>query len=304
MKKIIGLCFLLTSTLLFSEENFNNLGEVHHKFLSNRGKEQFRNNIVFNKFERNGYSNSNQFLEYLGEITRDYYGGSNYPDYDVKTKGFLMGTTSNLVSNPDVYVGVNLGYFKSNLNYDNENSKVRTYGIDYYLGKEYYKNWLVIGKIGYSENKNIYTDYKYRTKNYSLEIENGYFLSLGEKSILYSYVSLDWNQYTIKSHNNIETTDNKIGSSSLGLTYTLEFYNKFLLMANGEWLYEFDNKNEIRSIDNKKFEKIKTDKNTGIFNIKLGYFIKPEFLISLGYSSFINKNYYYDMFSLTLSHNF
>lgn len=47
MKKYLGIIFLLSSSLLLAQENFNNMGEIHSKILSNRGKEQFRKNIIF-----------------------------------------------------------------------------------------------------------------------------------------------------------------------------------------------------------------------------------------------------------------
>ena len=52
MKKYLGIIFLLSSSLLLAQENFNNMGEIHSKILSNRGKEQFRKNIIFKKFGR------------------------------------------------------------------------------------------------------------------------------------------------------------------------------------------------------------------------------------------------------------
>ena len=42
----------------------------------------------------------------------------------------MMGTNSNLISNPDTYVGVSVGYLKSNMDYSDEEARVRTYGID------------------------------------------------------------------------------------------------------------------------------------------------------------------------------
>lgn len=301
MKKILVVAFLLSSPLLLANENFNNLGEIHSKILSNRGKEQFRKNMIFKKFNRAGYSGSNQYLEYLGELENSYDNGSN--KYDVKTKGFMMGTNSNLLSNPNTYVGVNLGYLKSKTDYSNENGKIRTYGIDYYVGKNI-ENWLVIGKAGYTESKNIYKNYKYRTKNYSLGVEGGYLYSLGEKSTLYPYIALDWNQYDMKAHNNIVDNREKVGSGSLGIAYAQEFGEKFLLTASGEWMYDFSNREGIRLDNGEKVKGLEVGRDTGVFNVKIGYYVDPDFLVSLGYSSFFNKNYYYDMFTLTLSHNF
>lgn len=301
MKKYLGIIFLLSSSLLLAQENFNNMGEIHSKILSNRSKEQFRKNIIFKKFGRAGYSNNNQYLEYIGELENSYDNSSS--KYDVKTKGFMMGTNSNLISNPDIYVGVSVGYLKSKMNYSDEDARVRTYGIDYYVGKNI-DNWLIIGKAGYTESKNSYETYRYRTKDYSLGAEGGYMYSLGEKAIIYPYISLDWNQYTMKAHNNIKDNDDRVGSGALGVTYAQEFREKFLLTASGEWNYDFPNRESIRLNNGEKIKGLEVGRDAGIFNIKLGYYLDPDFLVSLGYSSFWNREYYYDMFSLTLSHNF
>lgn len=301
MKKYLGIIFLLSSSLLVAQENFNNMGEIHSKILGNRGKEQFRKNIIFNKFDIAGYSNSNQYLEYLGEIENSY--DKDSMKYDVKTKAFMMGTNSNLLSNPNIFIGTSLGYLKSDLEYKNENAKVRTYGIDYYVGKNI-DNLLLIGKFGYTESKNIYNSYKYRTKDYSLGVEGGYLYNINEKGILYPYIAFDWNQYTLKGHNDIKDNNDRVGSGTLGISYSQMLNDKFLLTASSEWVYDFSEREEIRLNNEEKIPNLEVGRDTGVFNIKLGYFIKPNFLISLGYNSFLNKNYYYDMFSITLSHNF
>lgn len=301
MKKYLGIIFLLSSSLLVAQENFNNMGEIHSKILGNRGKEQFRKNIIFDKFDIAGYSNSNQYLEYLGEIENSY--DKDSMKYDVKTKAFMMGTNSNLLSNPNIFIGTSLGYLKSNLEYKNENAKVRTYGIDYYVGKNI-DNLLLIGKFGYAESKNIYNSYKYRTKDYSLGVEGGYLYNINEKGILYPYIAFDWNQYTLKGHNDIKDNNDRVGSGTLGISYSQMLNDKFLLTASSEWVYNFSEREEIRLNNGEKIPNLEVGRDTGVFNIKLGYFIKPNFLISLGYNSFLNKNYYYDMFNITLSHNF
>ncbi|WP_286033810.1 autotransporter outer membrane beta-barrel domain-containing protein [Fusobacterium necrogenes] len=301
MKKYLGMIFLLSFSLLIAQENFNNLGEIHSKILGNRGKEQFRESIIFKKINRNGYSNSNQYLEYIAEKKSSYDNSSS--KYDVKTKGFLMGTNSNILSTPNTYIGVSLGYLKSNLSYNYEDAKVRTYGIDYYFGKNI-DNWLIFGKAGYAENKNVYKNYRYRTKDYSLGIETGYTYSLSRKTIFYPYISLDWNQYTTKAHNNIKDNDDRIGSGALGLTYVKEFKEKFLFTLSGEWDYDFSNRKSIRLNNNRKIKELEVGRDTGVFNVKLGYYVYPDLLLSLGYNSFWNKEYYYDMLTLTLTHNF
>lgn len=300
MKKI-GLVFFLTFTTMFAQE-FNNMGEIHSKILEDRGREQFRQNIISKKFGRNGYSNSNQYIDYIGELKSEYDNDSKN-NYNSKTKGILLGTNSSLLSDTNTYLGVSLGYLKSNVEYQSYNSKIRTYGIDYYFGKNF-NNWIIFGNIGYTESKNIYPEYRYRTKTYSIGYETGYIFSITSDKILYPYFNASWSQYTIKAHNNIKDNDDKLGSISLGINYTQELNDKFFVSLNTEWKKEVLAREDIRLNNGNKIEGLDIGKDTGIFDIKLGYYIKPNFLLGLGYKSFLNTNYYYDMFTLSFSHNF
>ena len=81
--------------------------------------------------------------------------------------------------------------------------------------------------------------------------------SLGEKAIIYPYISLDWNQYTMKAHNNIKDNDDRVGSGALGVTYAQEFREKFLLTASGEWNYNRgrDHPNAVHLLNRKRKER-------------------------------------------------
>ncbi|MBM6876357.1 autotransporter outer membrane beta-barrel domain-containing protein, partial [Fusobacterium mortiferum] len=114
----------------------------------------------------------------------------------------------------------------------------------------------------------------------------------------------DWNQYTMKAHNDIKDNEDRVGSGAIGITYAQELGEKFLLTTSGEWNYDFSERKEIKINDGSKIKGLEVGRETGVFNIKLGYYVDSDFLVSLGYSSFLNKNYYYDMFTFTLSHNF
>ncbi len=98
--------------------------------------------------------------------------------------------------------GVSLGYVKSKVDYKDSNDsdqKVRTYGLNAYLAYNY-NDFLFIGNAGYDEGKiilssNNISNIIYRSKNYSLGAEAGYFFDINEKNILYPHIGVNWNQY-------------------------------------------------------------------------------------------------------------
>lgn len=309
----------ILSVLLFSaislcamggtEELQTNISEINGRIITQRGKEQFRDSIIFKKMDRRGYSGSSQYLEGIGELESDY-DGDRSSDYSSKTKGFLTGTNSTFLAYPNLITGVSMGYVKSKVDYDdagNSSQKVRTYGVNAYLAYNY-NNWLFIGQVGYDESKNILKsegilNTRYRTKNYSLGAEAGYFFDIGEKSLLYPYVGLGWNQYTTKGHDGIEDNNDRVGSGNIGLTYSTEFMEKFMFTANAEWNYDFADRKDLRT-SNDKLEIMETSRDRGIISAGLGYYLQEDFLITLKYMAFTNSNYYHDMVILGFTHNF
>lgn len=312
IKKILPLIFAAVSVSSFggTHDLQTNLSEINGKIITDRGSSQFRESVMFKKMDRRGYSGSSQYIEGIGKIKSSYDKDDYNTDYDAKIKGFLMATNSTFLSNPDLMTGMSFGYIKSKADYDDSfdsSQKVRTYGLNTYLA--YNKdNWLFIGRAGYDEGKNILrtqgiSNIVYRTKNYSLGAEGGYFFELGEKSLLYPYLGIGWNQYTTKGHDGISTSNERIGRGNAGLMYSKEMGEKFLITGNVEWSYEFANRKRFIT-DSGKIKALEVSRDTGMVSVGMGYYIDPDFLINVKYQGYINKNYYYDMIVLGFIHNF
>lgn len=311
-KILLTLLFSMISLGAFGGTNElqTNISEINGKIISQRGMEQFRESIIFKKMDRRGYSGSSQYLEGIGELKSNYDRDDHNTDYSSKTKGFLTGTNSTFLEYPNLITGISMGYVKSNIDYDDSVSssqKVRTYGLNAYLAYNY-NNWFFIGRAGYDESRNVLksqgiSNIVYRTKNYSLGAEAGYFYEVGERSLLYPYVGLGWNQYTTKGHNGIEDNNDRVGSSNIGLTYSKEFMEKFLFTGNVQWNYDFTDRKDLRTSSG-KLDVLETSRDSGVISAGLGYYLQEDLLITIKYLAFANKNYYHDMVVLGLTHNF
>lgn len=259
-KKLLPLVFAAISVSLFggTHDLQTNLSEINGKIITDRGRSQFRESVMFKKMDRRGYSGSSQYIEGIGKIKSSYDKDDNNTDYDAKIKGFLMATNSTFLSNPDFMTGMSFGYIRSRAEFDDQDDssqKIRTYGLNTYLAYNK-ENWLFIGRAGYDESKNILkttniSNIVYRTKNYSLGAEGGYFFELGEKSLLYPYLGVGWNQYTTKGHDGISTSNDRVGSGNVGFMYSKEMGDKFLFTGNAEWSYEFADRKNLLQIQEK-----------------------------------------------------
>ncbi|RGY67094.1 autotransporter outer membrane beta-barrel domain-containing protein [Fusobacterium ulcerans] len=312
IKKLLPLVFAAISVSSFggTHDLQTNLSEINGKIITDRGRSQFRESVMFKKMDRRGYSGSSQYIEGIGKIKSSYDKYDNNTDYDAKIKGFLMATNSTFLSNPDFMTGMSFGYIRSRAEFDDQDDssqKIRTYGLNTYLAYNK-ENWLFIGRAGYDESKNILkttniSNIVYRTKNYSLGAEGGYFFELGEKSLLYPYLGVGWNQYTTKGHDGISTSNDRVGSGNVGLMYSKEMGDKFLFTGNAEWSYEFADRKKFIT-DSGKIKALEVSRDTGMFSLGLGYYIDPDFLVNVKYQGYVNKNYYYDMVILSFIHNF
>lgn len=295
MKKGLLLLLLLCFTSAFASENQNNIGTIHGKLNLYRGEEQFRTNVIFKDLELNGMSNSNQYVEYIG------YGDGEYKDktkFD-KNKSFLIGTNSNLVANPNVFAGISLGHFKSSFKIDQQRYRVRTYGFNYFVGYNK-ENTLFIGKVGYDETKNVSEGEKYRSKNYLLGAEIGHIYSLGSKTRIYPFTTINYNKYEVKSHKDVPHFINNIPSLGAGVNFTSILTSKLALNSGFQWNYDLkESKYKLNRDISKKLAS-----NYGQLNVQLGYFIDPDFLFTVGYRYLLSSKYKYDFVTLGLSHNF
>lgn len=302
---------LLSIPALANIDNLqNNLSEINSKIIAHRGMEQFRESIIFKKFDKRGYSGSSQYIEGIGELKSNYDRDNYNTDYSSKTKGFLTGTNSTFLSNPNMITGVSLGYIKSKVDYkdsNNSDQKVRTYGINTYLAYNY-NDFLFIGRAGYDEGKNILSSDNisniiYRSKNLSMGAEAGYFFNINDKNILYPYVGINWNQYKTQAHQDIKNNSDDIFSGNVGISYASEITEKLYFNSSAEWNYEFQDREDLKTRDG-KIKILETGKDNGVVSAGIGYYLQEDFLINLRYLAFINKNYCYDMVMLGLTHNF
>lgn len=291
--KILSLFFLF-STVGFANEFQNNLSQIHGNIILKRGEEQFRQNVILKNMGINGISNSNQYIEYVGESHGNYDYNTKYS----KVKGVLLGTNSNLVKHPNVYAGISLGYIKSDIKIGNSSAKIRTYGFEYLVGKKYH-NFLTIGKFGYSESKNIFSEYKYRQKDYHLGVESGYIYNTNTFA-LYPYISLNWNQYTTKQHIMVPRFDQKVFYTGAGINVTKILKHNFIISGTLEYNYEVP-KTKYRT-SNTTYKKL--DNSYAHLNLTLGYLFKNDLMLSATYRKLFNNKYDYNIFSVGISHNF
>lgn len=316
MKRIITAFFCFTSAIILHGSELrlqNNMSEVHKMMINTRGIQQMREQKVFEKIEKFGISGSNQYLEGILKLESDYDNDnkkSNY-DYKSKTKAFLMGTTSNFLKYPNIRIGINYGYLKSNIRFDDSlvsKTKVRTHGIETFIGYNY-DEWQFIGKAGYAQSKNklnINRNYNTvsRDNSYNIDGEIGRYFILGNNfGIIYPYIGMGYNHYRTKAYEDISNYKDGVSSSDVGITYYKEFNAKFLLSVDASWNHEFSSRDNLVKNDI-KFDRMDTGKDNGQYNISLGYFYDPDLLITLRYQAFFNKNFYYDFVGIGLSHNF
>ena len=315
MKKPIAIMWSLWSIWGYSAELKlqNNMSEIHKSIIATRGSQQMREQKIFEKIEKFGLSGSNQYLEGIIRLKSVYDDDdvkSNY-DYKNKTAGFLMGTSSNFIKYPNLRVGVNYGYLKSTIRFDDSpqsKTKVRTHGLEIFLGYNY-DEWQIIGRFGYTQSKNklnVSKNYNrvHRDNSYNIGGEIGRYITLGDKfAFLYPYVGIGYDYYRIKPYENISNYTDGIASGDLGITFYKEFNEKILLSTDVSWNHEFDDRKNLER-DNVNFHRIETGNSSGQFNVSVGYFYDPDFLITVRYQGFFNQNYYYNLVGVGLSHNF
>lgn len=294
MKKRLLLMVAALSSCVYAGEYQNNMGDIHARVIRGRGEEQFRTNVIAQDLNIAGQSGSNQYIEFVGLANGKYRDGGKF----TRTKDFLLGTNSNLVSNSDVFAGIALGHLKSHMKIDDSSVDVRSYGFDYLIGKRD-KDKLIIGKFGYTENKNQFTDYKYRSKTYHIGGELGKIYTHEDFSI-YPFVKGDWEQHTVKSHNGVSRFNQYLFSVTPGVNLIKIFGEK--VMINGGIEYSLDITQRKYKINNDMDKKL--PRHHGEAHIQVGYFWDYDFLVTFDYRKIFNSKYNYDLFSVGLSHNF
>ena len=84
IKKLLPLVFAAISVSSFggTHDLQTNLSEINGKIITDRGRSQFRESVMFKKMDRRGYSGSSQYIEGIGKIKSSYDKDDNNTDYD------------------------------------------------------------------------------------------------------------------------------------------------------------------------------------------------------------------------------
>jgi uncharacterized protein with beta-barrel porin domain len=320
MKKInylFILSFLISFSILANEEKLqNNLSEIHQNIITNRGLQQIREQYIFKKSDMAGRSNTNQYFDGLFKLKSGYDNDDdknlNY-DYKSKTKGFLMGTSSNYLKYPNLRLGVDYGYIKSYSSFEDNGSsftQTRSYGLNVFANYNLDK-WSLVGKIGYVQSKNILRiakgmgKFTYRNENFLVGSEFGRYIDIGDNLLtIYPYLGLNYNRYRTKAYGDMKNNIDGVADNEIGLSLYKLFWDKKLFLTGNVYLkHEISQRKDIR-FANSKIDQLEVGKNTGIFNVSLSYFTSPDFSINVRYEGILNKNYYYDLIGIGISHNF
>lgn len=269
MKLKLGLFLLVNSIFLYGQD----FGTVHDNLIFTKGQESIRRNMI----DGNGASASNQFVDYLGE--------TNYDD----NKGILIGTSSSLEGNSDIYGGISLGYIKTKSDKNELENKTRSYGFSYSIGYKYDNN-IFLGNFGYTQNKNLNLteNYKYKSKHYRMGGEYGKFFDY-EGVLLYPHINMNWQNSIVKAYKDVKKTDEKYfyTGAGLSLNYT---YKKFLTYT--DFTYNYDAKNR------------KVKNNYSVWNAGIGYHLDMDFLMNVGFKKIFDRDSHFNLGTIGVSYNF
>lgn len=270
-----------TSSLAFSNSVF-----LEENRIEQRGREQFRDILLWKEKNMLGKSGSNQYVDFFTSILAKEMRAEEGVEKKLKEQGILIGTNSNLVKYPDIYLGVSMGYFKGEekIKDSDEVDRLRNYGMNAELA--YMKNrYLLLGGVGYSELRHIFSDTnRYREREGHVFTELGRLFSLSEKDHVYPFVGAFFQK--IEGQREIPAND-------LGLSYTRLWNEKWSTKLQTQYRHEW--KSRRQEIDYK---------NSIGFLAALSYWYYEDLEIRLQYRGSIYHKVYQDALSLGFSHKF
>ncbi|HEY4533670.1 MAG TPA: hypothetical protein VIG61_05885 [Fusobacterium sp.] len=274
---LYALVFVLSSSFGYGTSVF-----LQESWIEQRGREQFRDTLIWKERNLEGRSGTNQYVEFSTPVsTKDRKEDSTWKGYS-----FLMGTNSNLEKNPNLYVGTSFGYFRGREreNFDNVKDKTRTYGANAELAYIKNKRLALLG-IGASEMRHTRKETsRYREKEAHIFGEIGKMYIRNEKNYFYPFFA--------SSIQKIEG-EKIIPGSELGFRYTgywtERLSGKFQVGYRREWM---ERKREKRY------------QNQWDFLVGLSYRYYEDLEIQLQYRGKMYQKAYQNFISLGFSHNF
>jgi len=274
---LYALAFVLSSSMLYGTSVF-----LQETWIEQRGREQFRDTLVWKERNLEGRSGSNQYVEFSRAIaTKDRKEDSSW-----KGHSFLMGTNSNLEKNPNFYVGTSFGYFRGREK-DRSNSgndKTRVYGVNAEFA-HIQNRYLALLGLGLTEMRHTPKESKrYREKEAHIFGEIGKLYSWNERDYIYPFAA--------SSIQKIER-EKLLPSSELGLRYTRYWTEKLSTKVQAAYRREWTQR-----------KKENRYQNYGDFLVALSYRYYEDLEIQLQYRGNIYQKAYQDSISLGFSHNF
>lgn len=274
-QRILCISLFLVSSLAFSDSIF-----LRENRIEERGREQFRDTLLWKEKNREGRSGSRQYIDFLTILSAE----------EAKKKsngqGVLIGTNSNLVKYPNLYLGVSMGYFKGKEKRKGMDGKdrLRNYGVNAelaYIGNRY----LFLGGLGYTEFRHTPGNTKrYRKREGHIFTEVGRVIPLSEKDYLYPFVG--------GAVQKIEG-EREIPANDVGVSYTRLWNEKWATKLQTQYSHEWKSRRQERN-----------DRNRIDFLVALSYWWYEDLETRLQYRGIVQHDMYQDALSLGFSHTF
>lgn len=278
---IIGITLLISSSLALADTVF-----LESDRIEARGREQFRDTLLWKEKNREGRSGSNQYVDFFQSTFSREKVSEEEGDYKIKGPGILLGTNSNLLKYPDIYLGVSMGYFRGKEKQDGseEQERLRNYGVNAEVA--YIKNrYMLLGGVGYTELRHSPKEYKrYREREGRLFTEFGKLIPLSEKDYIYPYLGASFQK--VEGRREIPAND-------IGVSYTRFWNEKWSTKLQAQYNHEW----KPRRVEHNY-------RDAAQLLAAVSYQWYEDLEVRLQYRANIHKKVYQDTLSLGFSHNF
>ena len=235
--------------------------------VGNRGLELIRESNINQNMGLSKESGSTQIIDV-------YAGNGKF----AKTKGFMIGTTSNFIDYPNITAGVTVAYDKYKYKPDNNDYWGRNYDVNTYFSYKLDKNLLTVG-FGYSQARHV------AKRGYIGNLEYGRFLN--GNTYLYTGVDGQNRIYNGENSEKLRFTNYKIGVLRQDTWKKLKFVNGV----------------EV-NIDNRKYDIEDRGRENLTFVSRASYYIYDDLLFDVQYRGTKNKKFYDSVVGVGFTHYF
>ena len=260
MKKILLLMFSILCVNSFSYVERNDQ-------IGNRGLELIRESNINQNMGLSKESGSTQIID-------AYRGNGKF----AKTKGFMIGTTSNFLAYPNITAGVTVAYDKYKFKPDNNDYWGRDYDVNTYFSYKLNKNLFIVG-FGYSQARHV------EKRGYIGNLEYGRFLT--GNTYLYAGVEGQNRDYKGEGAENLRFANYKLGVLRQDTWKKLKFLNGV----------------EV-NMDNRKYDVEDRGRGNLTFVSRVSYYIYDDLLFDVQYRGTKNSKFYDSVVGIGFTHYF